>query len=37
VRAKALIAEELSMRDLRKALNLTQTDLAVRLTREPAQ
>lgn len=30
-RASELIAEELSLRDLRKALNLTQTDMARRL------
>jgi DNA-binding XRE family transcriptional regulator len=30
-RASELIAEELSLRDLRKALNLTQTDMAKRL------
>ena len=30
-RARELIAEELSLRDLRKALNLTQTDIAKRL------
>jgi hypothetical protein len=30
-RARELIAEELSLRDLRRAMNLTQTDLAQRL------
>ena len=30
-RAEELIAEELSLRDLRKALNLTQSDMAKRL------
>jgi DNA-binding transcriptional regulator YiaG len=30
-RASELIAEELTLRDLRKALNLTQTDIAKRL------
>lgn len=32
-RAKALIAEELSLRDLRKALNLTQEQVAKRLAK----
>ena len=32
-RTATLIAEELSLRDLRKAMNLTQTDLAQRLNK----